>query len=157
MALSRRPAEGIDIRRQRFSRDCSGAVVDQQMIRKQVRLDARDSIKVFQRLDDGLLRRTAAVAGQRKRCTLSCEDLSMQEKEDSAGAGQTGRKMRPHRTAVAYRRVPQWAGTGVISVWGTVTVHGTIGMSGAGLASGEATSTAIAPRNAAVNECVTRG
>jgi len=85
VAVSRRPAEGIDIRRQRFSRDCSGPVVDQQMIRKQVGLDPRNSNKVFQRLDDGLLRRTAAVAGQRKRRTLSSEGLSLQEKEDSAG------------------------------------------------------------------------
>ena len=89
------------MRRQRFSRDCSGPVVDHQMIRKQVRVDARDSNKVFQRLDDGLLRRTAAVAGQRKRRTLSGEDLSMQEKEDSAGPGQTGRKVRPRGTVAA--------------------------------------------------------
>ena len=88
------------MRRQRFSRD-SGPVVDHQMIRKQVRVDARDSNKVFQRLDDGLLRRTAAVAGQRKRRTLSGEDLSMQEKEDSAGPGQTGRKVRPRGTVAA--------------------------------------------------------
>ena len=97
-ALSGRPAEGIDIRRQRFSRDCFGAVIDQQMIRKQVSLDARDSINVFQRLDDGLLRRTAAFAGQCKRRTLRGEDLSMKEKEDSAGPGQTGRKVRPRGT-----------------------------------------------------------
>ena len=101
MALSGRPAEGIDVYRQRFSRDCSGLVVDQQMIRKQVRLDARDSIKVFQRLDDGWLRRTAAVAGQRKRRTLSGEDRSMQEKEESAGPGQTARKVRPRGTVAA--------------------------------------------------------
>lgn len=101
MALSVRPAEGIDVCRQRFSRDCSSAVVDQQMIWKQVRLDARNSIKPFQRLDDGLLRRTAAVAGQRKRRTLSSEDLSMQEKEDSAGPGQTGRKVQPCGTVAA--------------------------------------------------------
>ena len=101
MAVSRRPAEGIDIRRQRFSRDCSGPVVDQQMIRKQVGLDPRNSNKVFQRLDDGLLRRTAAVAGQRKRRTLGGEGLSMQEKEDSAGPGRRGRKVRPRATVVA--------------------------------------------------------
>ena len=94
VAFPGRPAEGVDIRRQRFSRDCSGAVVDQQMIRKQVRLDVGDSINVFKRLDDGLLRRTAAVAGQHKRRALSGQDLSMKEKKDNAGRGQTGRKVR---------------------------------------------------------------
>ena len=89
------------MRRQRFSRDCSGPVVDHQMIRKQVRVDARDSNKVFQRLDDGLLRRTAAVAGQRKRRTLSGEDFSMQEKEDSAGRGQIRREAHPCGTVAA--------------------------------------------------------
>jgi hypothetical protein len=88
VAVSGGPAEGIDIRRQRFSRDCSGPVVDQQMIRKQVGLDPRNSNKALQRLDDGLLRRTAAVAGQRKRRTLRGEDLSMKENEDTAGPGQ---------------------------------------------------------------------
>ncbi len=48
-------------------------------------------------------------------------------------------------------------GTGVISVCGVVTFHGTIGMSGCALASGEATSTAMAPRSAPVSEWVTRG
>jgi hypothetical protein len=88
VAVSGRPAEGVDIRRQRFSRDCSGPVVDQQMIRKQVGLDPRNSNKALQPLDDGLLRRTAAVAGQRKRRTLGGEGLSMKENEDSAGPGQ---------------------------------------------------------------------
>src|SRR5215813_110196 len=48
-------------------------------------------------------------------------------------------------------------GTGVISVCGVDTFHGTIGMSGCGFASGDASSTAIAPRSAPVNEWVTRG
>ena len=101
VALSGRRGEGIDIRRQRFSRDCSGAMVDQQMPWKQVRLDARDSINVFQRSDDGLLRRTTAVAGQRKRRTFSGEDLSMKGKEDSAGRGQIGREVQPCGTVAA--------------------------------------------------------
>ena len=35
--------------------------------------------------------------------------------------------------------------------------HGTIGIKGIGLASGDASNTAIAPRSAPVRECVTRG
>ena len=101
VALSGRPAEGIDICRQLLSRDCAGAVVDEQMIRDQVCLDAHDSINVFQRLDDGVLRRTAAGAGQRKRRTLTGEDLSMKEKEESAGPEQTGRTVRPRGTVAA--------------------------------------------------------
>ena len=46
---------------------------------------------------------------------------------------------------------------GVISVCGISTFHGVCGIRGAGLASGLATSTAMAPRRAPVNEWVTSG
>ena len=69
--------EGVDKRRQCFSGECSGAPVDEKMVRDQIRLHARDSIELFQCMDDGLLRRTAAGAGQRQSRTFSGKDLGM--------------------------------------------------------------------------------
>jgi hypothetical protein len=66
VTLSARAGEGIDKRSQSFSRDCAGAVVDQQMIRDQVRLHARDSIKLFHCSDDLLLQGPAPGAGERQ-------------------------------------------------------------------------------------------
>lgn len=77
MALPARFGKAIDECREGFSGDRSGAVVDQKMIRNEVRLDARDSIELFECGDDGLLRRTAAGAGERQRRTLGGKDFSM--------------------------------------------------------------------------------
>lgn len=51
----------------------------------------------------------------------------------------------------------QCPGAGVVSVFEAGSTQGTIGINGAGFASGPAKRTAIAPRNAPVSEWVTSG
>lgn len=84
---------------------------------------------------------TAAIANFRTMANMLLEPYTIQRqnrptRRESAGSGSGG----------------YGAGVGVISVWGVETFQGTIGMSGCGLASGDASSTAIAPRSAPVRE-----
>lgn len=98
MTLSARLGEGVDQRRQSISRHRSGGVIDQKMIRDQVRLHARNSLKLFECLDDGSLRRPAVPAGERQSRTLSAHGRFTTEKQSRAEPGEAGGGARPRRT-----------------------------------------------------------
>lgn len=98
MTLSARLGECVDKRRQSISRHCSSGVIDEKMIRDQVRLNAGNSLKLSECLDDGFLRQPAAPAGERQSRTLGAHGRFTTEKQSRAEPGEAGGGARPRRT-----------------------------------------------------------
>ena len=98
---------------------------------------------------------------ERNRCSWMCVKNGNRTKEKNWAVA-----LRPHRAAVhaeaildriASAAAPGYCTDGVMPVAGVSISHGVWGINGAGLASGDATSTAMAPRSAPVKEWVTIG
>ncbi len=98
---------------------------------------------------------------ERNRCSWMCVENGnrTKEKTERRRSGRTVRRFTRRRSwiRIASAAAPGYCTDGVMPVAGVSISHGVWGINGAGLASGDATSTAMAPRSAPVKEWVTIG